>query len=98
MEDGYPTEEELELIRNWPLGDQNGLLKWLEDNWHFGDWGFRRGEDYLELHTGGWSGNEEIIGALQESRSLFWLFNWQRSERGGHYYFTLPTNKSLERT
>lgn len=39
----------------------------------------------LELHTGGWSENEEIIEELQ--KNLFWLFCWQKSERGGHYYF-----------
>jgi hypothetical protein len=42
----------------------------------------------LELHTGGWSGNEEIISVLQNS--MFWVMYWQKSERGGHYYFELP--------
>lgn len=42
----------------------------------------------LELHTGGWSGNEEIICALQKSQ--FWFFWWESSRRGGHYYFEIP--------
>ena len=37
----------------------------------------------LELSTGGWSENEEIIYALQGT--MFWFFYWQKSERGGHY-------------
>jgi hypothetical protein len=42
----------------------------------------------LALHTGGWSGNEDIIGKLQET--FFWLMYWVESHRGGHYYFEIP--------
>ena len=41
----------------------------------------------LELHTGGWSGNEDIIEAL--AASMFWLMYWQKSVRNGHYYFEI---------
>lgn len=39
----------------------------------------------IELHTGGWSENEEIVDAICDTK--FWLFYWQKSERGGHYLF-----------
>jgi len=42
----------------------------------------------LALHTGGWSGNEDIIGELQGT--WFWLMYWTESHRGGHYYFEIP--------
>lgn len=46
-----------------------------------------RGEviDVWGYHTGGWSGNEDIIAVLKES----WLWDWslERYDRGGHYYF-----------
>lgn len=36
--------------------------------------------------TGGWSGNESIIGAMQKNR-MVWNFLWEQSRRGGHYVF-----------
>jgi len=39
-----------------------------------------------ELHTGGWSGNEEIIRAMQDNR-VWWGMFWESSRRGGHYEF-----------
>lgn len=47
-------------------------------------------KDYYELrlHTGGWSGNEDIIKALQKNK-YFFIFHWYKSERGGHYYFEI---------
>ena len=41
----------------------------------------------LELTTGGWSENEEIIDEL--SKTMFWFFWWQESKRGGYYKFIL---------
>jgi hypothetical protein len=40
----------------------------------------------IELHTGGWSGNEDIIRALEKNR-LFFCCYWVQSRRGGHYIF-----------
>ena len=88
----YPTEEQLEKIKNWPiLGidhvDYKDLMAYVRELWEFGDWGFQdnRGGVYT-LHTGGWSGNEEIIGALKENM-MFWMIYWVQSTRGGHYVF-----------
>ena len=39
----------------------------------------------LELTTGGWSENEEIIDIL--STTMFWFLWWQESKRGGYYKF-----------
>ena len=41
----------------------------------------------MEYHTGGWSGNEQIVGAMQ--KTYFWVFYWQLSRRGGHYWFEI---------
>lgn len=55
-----------------------------------------RGEviDVWAYHTGGWSGNENIIAVLKES----WLFGWllERYDRGGHYYFR-PVERVLKK-
>lgn len=39
-----------------------------------------------DVATGGWSGNEDIIRALQENY-VVWGITWQLSERGGRYVF-----------
>jgi len=89
---GYPTEEDLQFIREYKYSpDPEELLSFLESLWHWPSYIIRIEKEkkiYLELHTGGWSGNESIIDAL--SNTMFWHIYWQKSERGGHYYFTIP--------
>ena len=94
--DGYPTEETLQFIEK----SQNPrvLVPFVVAAWYWPE--LAKLDDKsevfpttLELHTGGWSGNEMIISALERSDSLFWTFYWQKSERGGHYYFKLPPEK-----
>lgn len=99
---GYPTEEELKNIEEWDLDQKpvSGLLELVEKLWRWADWGFRKRIGFsgtiqrrkvlkLELHTGGWSGNEEIIDALMRN-TVFWSQYWEKSIRGGHYYFEIP--------
>jgi hypothetical protein len=50
------------------------------------------GKDILELATGGWSDNEEIIRALMDNH-LFWIKYWESTHRGGLYIFTQEINK-----
>ena len=88
--DGYPTEKELEQIDTWQ-GTARELVEYLRTIWWAPDWGFHvKGKRILqlELHTGGWSGNEDIIAGLQET--FLWMFSWQMSRRGGHHYFRIP--------
>jgi len=89
MENDYPTEEELEFIRKYDYRQHKNsfkdLINHLRHIWHWEDWGYKFSRNRLELHTGGWSGNEEIIDVL--SKSSFWLLFWHSSVRGGHYYF-----------
>ena len=98
--DGYPTDEELQEIRQWSKNrivdyDVLGLLDYIRDRWRYADSGYFKlvGKRVLrlELHTAGWSGNESIIDALQEN--VFWFMWWQKSTRGGHYYFRIDLKK-----
>lgn len=85
--DGYPDEEELQAIRTWDWHDLDGLMAFVHDLWTYADCGYwdQQGDAY-RLSTGGWSGNEDIIEALQENR-MFWTLCWVSSRRGGHYEF-----------
>lgn len=86
---GYPDKKDLKKIREWDVvNDLPGLLQFLKSIWWQPAWGFVLTplETELELHTGGWSGNEDIMEALQ-ANEMFWTLFWYSSERGGHYKF-----------
>ncbi len=90
-DDGYPTEETLAHIRKWPVTDLHGLFDYISWAWCYPQFweeeavpGFRM----IQCSTGGWSGNEDLIGALQEN-SVAWLLSWYQSTRGGHFVFKL---------
>jgi hypothetical protein len=86
--DGYPTEAELKLITEWDvINDVKGLIEFIKEQWIYEEY-FKYEPPLLELHTGGWSGHESVIGAL-ERNLIFWGVFWQKSERGGHYYFEI---------
>jgi hypothetical protein len=84
----YPTNHELKIIREFDLSKRpvRELLDYIEPRWEYGDWGFIRKKHRLELHTGGWSGNEDIIDALRNN-FLFWHMYWYSHRRGGHFVF-----------
>jgi len=42
----------------------------------------------LGISTGGWSGNESIISAMQDN--ILWMVNFLNHRVGGHYEFKLP--------
>ena len=93
----YPTEEQLKFIKEFDMTKHPvyELLDFIEPIWEYGDWGFHRQAHEFELHTGVWSGNEDIIVALHQN-FIFWSMYWAKSERGGHIYFndrlgTVPT-------
>jgi hypothetical protein len=88
--DDYPTEEELERIRQWPYEDCGGLLQFIGSTcWAYPERGFEQKGRRFRLATSGWSGNEEVISALQDNR-MFWAICWESSHRGGLYIFEVP--------
>jgi len=93
----YPTEVALETIRTWPGRDIAGLMAYIYDIWTYAGYGrywVQTGPVYA-IATGGWSGNEEIIAAMQDNK-LFWMLYWTQSRRGGKYIFgaPVPANQS----
>jgi hypothetical protein len=88
MEDGYPEDGELEKIKNWNMSDSAGyhlLMGYIETLWHWNGL-FKYEDNVYTLVTGGWSGNESIIGAMMQN-VIFWLMYWESSERGGRHKF-----------
>ena len=101
-DEGYPTTEWLQYIKSYKPDESLPLLTFVEmvlvDGWYMSDWGFKlhkkyKGKRKLELHTGGWSGNEETIAAI---KSNMWLTHFQMRyvmwKTGGHYYFELSVS------
>lgn len=96
-EDGYPTEEALTLIEKWHWSDADGWFEFIKSIWWSADWGWSEKEEphdwkedvivsRIHASTGGWSGNESIIRAM-EANTMMWHLNWVQSRRGGHYIF-----------
>lgn len=85
--DGYPSDESLKIIEKWDLVKRPvyELLDFAEPLWEYPD-RFVRTHRTLYLSTGGWSGNESIVEALQKN-FIFWMMYWFKTQRGGHYWF-----------
>ena len=92
----YPTEEELEKIEKWDYQDLLGLAKFIQSIWWMGEDMATLSEEKIneygtkyrmfKLVTGGWSGNEDILCALNKNQFVNMLA-WQSSFRGGlHIY------------
>lgn len=91
-DDGYPTDAFLDYLRTYPINGRaacKALLSAVRPAWQYADCGYwtENGDDY-GISTGGWSGNESIIAALEQN-FLFWSLCWWSSRRGGHYAFKL---------
>jgi len=97
----YPSEEDVERVRLWDRKDIAAGLDFVFELWS--DYGSVRreltageaevihaaaGEKYLRLATGGWSGNEDIINAMQENTGL-WMC-WRLTACGGMHIFRYP--------
>jgi hypothetical protein len=91
-EDGYPTDAALKRITEWPHTDFPALLEFLKSIWWCPDFGWTLDGTTLYLSTGGWSGNEDLIRALQQNK-IFWVMCWEMSRVGGHYEFDLSRVK-----
>ena len=95
--DGYPTDEELAKVRDWPSDDPVGWLAYIKSIWWAPEWGWSEKceIDYdqgnrpfvrYSISTGGWSGNESILHAMRDTRTL-WQQTWVQHRKGGHYVF-----------
>jgi hypothetical protein len=87
-----PSEQDCERIRQWPAITANDCaeaLAFLASVWWMGSSLVGNDGDEWSFSTGGYSANEEAIGAMMDNQML-WMMTWQESRRGGHYCFKLP--------
>ena len=97
--EGYPTEAYISFLKNYQPDESLPLMNFIEgvliDGWWASDLGFKlhksyKGKRKLELHTGGWSGNEEIISAIKSNMHLTHFdMKYVMWRTGGHYYFEI---------
>ena len=107
--DGYPTEEALERIKVWPIKtmrdaadamDFSGTLWSYPDAWTVveryedPDWPGSPPKRQYTFSTGGWSGNESVVSAIEENQMLQILGPWSW-RRGGHYVYRFPLPDGL---
>lgn len=96
--EGYPTTEWLEFIEKYKPSEELPYLQFIEllrQSWWMDDCLFvlhrkHKGKRKLELHTGGWSGNEDIIEAMRANIFLtHHKLRYEMWKAGGHHYFEL---------
>jgi hypothetical protein len=105
-DEGYPTQEALDYIKNWGYGFVNGefllgqfykdtnmddLIEYIQSIWYYDD-AIVYEDGLLEIHTLGWSGNEEIIHVLKDT--MLWAFRHRATQTGGHYYFRIDKDSA----
>ena len=95
-ENNYPDEASLKAIKEWDILRLGvlGLLDLIEENTNWASRQIERsGKRVIRYvyHTGGWSGNEDVIESLRRN-FLFWSMYWQKTTRGGHYYFKIDSH------
>ena len=99
-EDGYPSVEALTRITKTENVACGGCLDFVRDIWNdsYGTVSFElRPEEraivgegqMLRLTTGGWSGNESIIEAL-EANYVIRVLTWRLSAAGGLHIYQYP--------
>lgn len=82
----YPNTIELEIVRRWPPDDLHGMMGYVYNLWHMAEWGWKKSGDEYSISTGGWSGNEDLIGAMMDNE-VWWAQFLASERRGGHYVF-----------
>jgi len=91
----YPTDEEVDRVRTWAFEakgsfeDFMAYVKSIGRYWPNEFFGWEQDGRTYYISTGGWSGNEEILGAMKVNL-IFWTVCRVESRRGGHYVFELP--------
>lgn len=97
MYNGYPDRDDLEKLATF-YGTPEGLtdeISYLVEGYG-GVKSENSGTDVeVRIVTGGWSGNEDVIGVLERglegnSTTMFSMAYWDSSHRGGLHVYRIP--------
>jgi hypothetical protein len=91
--DGYPIEEDVAALKAWSgsLEHVHEVLDAVGEYLESCGYGsFTKRGDYWRFATGGWSGCEEVIGAIPP---LVHALAWRSSHRGGLHIYGLEVSK-----
>ena len=84
------TGATFELVKNYDVltKDVEEFVQLIIDLWdtNYGSATYENG--ILELHTGGWSENEEVYSAIRQN-FMFMSGYWTLELHGGHYWFVI---------
>ncbi len=92
---GYPTDSFISLIENFDAFKRcSSLMQLIEENWAVVPWVATANGTQTEfaVHTGGWSGNEQLIRAMKSNSDL-WKEVFVSEQVGGHYVFRTNVDK-----
>lgn len=100
--DGYPTDAAIERLESFE-GSAGEMVDYISSLMRNGfaqldncKDSFDRPQKRLTLVTGGWSGCEQVIGALHET--MFHFMFWESSFRGGKHTYELSLAQWFIRT
>lgn len=80
------------VIEKWEFPTKESyreFFEYVQSLWTYDNY-FQIKRKYIYVSTGGWSGHESIIAAMERNINLFWMLCWHSSKRGGHYVFQWP--------
>jgi len=99
-EDGYPTEETLKTLENWDFNKIREVMTFITKAWKYPERAREARPGLWVFSTGGWSGNESLMGAFQESHAWH-MVAWDHIYLpGGLWIFALkgtPAEEELDR-
>lgn len=102
--DGYPHVVEIARVKVWPvenMADLHALMAYVRDRWKYPDYwaegdetdeAFRGNFREYRVSTGGWSGNEDLVSALEANMMWSMIAPWEW-RRGGHYVWRIPYDR-----
>jgi hypothetical protein len=96
--DGYPAEETLEIIKQWDMNPSTmkDLMAFIASAWHWDDMARETSPGLWVFATGGWSGNESLLSALQQSKA-WWILSGNSLYLPGGMLIVAITAKARER-
>lgn len=90
--DGYPTEETLQALRNWPAETIKDAVPFIARAWYYPNMAEETRPGLWAFATGGWSGNEDLMAAFWGNINTA-LLRWERLYVSGGLHIIANTKE-----